>query len=592
MASFEIIDPSCRIACSSRRLAWAALALAAPALLAACGKKAPDEGSQPAAASASPAAPSGSVAVGAAAPTDGPKPVAAQGPKSLAVTIKDLQLFHPYSADRTMPSVKEDGTWSTRESKFRYGVGLIVEATNETGELLRDAWFEGDLRFISGSQEVKCDFNADLLGDFSPTFALAYAPRPPGKPADTAFDPVLGYPGPASDWKSESDSTTESVWRPAERVRMAARKTECESPLLGDLEVSQIRGRVVVKARKRFVESFLSEFEESAFDLALIDDAVRIRDKASSRVVVVPVRENVVEMVAKEASVNDARPVLLSKVRLRSDRPVRAWEADMVESAPVEFELHPRALSLQLVKLPSGEMVHASANVLVRLKEGKVVYEDMARQKLSLLAVERQDVPAALPEVSFQVDELSGKVTNVSLVHHSDEPALTKGQRRLSVTWKLNIRGGDIEGRLKARVDATTTELDQAERAAVAADLDTSADPAVVAKAKADLTKAKAAKTAAETKYKTDLAGERGRLTKLLSCGDIKLATNRGVKAPSNGKAAGDACKALEKGDEAEVTVAYTLERYELPVALVYSVGKSATFSPIASEPLIRMDPR
>jgi hypothetical protein len=64
------------------------------------------------------------------------------------------------------------------------------------------------------------------------------------------------------------------------------------------------------------------------------------------------------------------------------------------------------------------------------------------------------------------------------------------------------------------------------------------------------------------------------------------------VRSPSNAKSASDTCKALEKGGDVEVTLTYTLERYEVPVALVYSLGKSQAFRPIASDALNKLDPR
>src|SRR5262249_39370884 len=115
-------------------------------LAAACGK---GSGAEAASTGDAEAAPAGSAVGSAAAPAGAadtgpaPKPAAPH----LQVTLKDLQLFHPYSADRSMPSIKDDGSVTTRDTRARYGIGLTVEATNETGELLRDAWFEGDVRF-------------------------------------------------------------------------------------------------------------------------------------------------------------------------------------------------------------------------------------------------------------------------------------------------------------------------------------------------------------------------------------------------------------------------------------------------------------
>lgn len=553
----------------------------------ACGKSSEPAAGGAATANTAAASTAAPATTGAAAPgQEGPKPAAPAGGKRIQVAIKDVQIFHPYSADRAMPSVKDDGTVSTRDSRPRYGVGFIVEATNETGEILRDPWFEGSIKLVGeDGQESVCEVIADTVADFTGTRFLSYAPRPPMKLDAITTEGALG---PQTDWKDESESLIESVVRPSERIRMLARKNECELPVLGDLSPKSIKGRVVVKARRRFVEAYGYDFDKEGYDMALDGDYVRIRDRRSSRVMVVPSKDvNEMQSVGGAAT---ASPMPLSHVKLRGI--VRLTDVDLVESEPVEFDLHPRALTLQLVKLPTGELEHASGNVVIRQKEGKVAYEEMARLKMSLLGVERADVPGATPEVSFEADELSGKVASVSLVYAADEPSLAKGQRKLSVTWKLAIKGDMIEARLRAPLDAATSALQNATQAAEAASNDASAEASVVAKAKADLASAKSAKSAAETKYKTGLGGERGRLAKLFACGDAKLATNKSVRAPSNAKAAGDACKALDKENEVEVTMTYALDRYEVPVAIVYSVGKTGAFRPIASEPLLKIDPR
>jgi hypothetical protein len=486
-----------------------------------------------------------------------------------------------------MPSVKDDGTVSTRDARPRYGVGLVIEAANEMGELLRDAWFEGSIRLEGeDGQESVCEIIADTLTDFTGVRFLSYAPRPPMKLDTISTEATLG---PQTDWKDESESLFESVWRPSERIRMLGRKNECEIPLLSDLNPKSVKGRVIVKARRRFIEAYGYDFDSDQYEIVLDGELVRIRDRRSPRVFIAPSKD-VVEMRAASGSVVTAALLPLERVKL--SRVVRLTDVDLVESDPVEFEIHPRALTLQLVKLPTGEVEHASGNVVIRQKEGKVTYEEMARLKMSLFGVERADVPKTPPDIAFEADELSGRVASISLVHSAEEPSLPKGQRKLSVTWKLALKADLIETRLRAPVDAATSALENAERTAEAASSDATAEAAAVAKAKADVASAKSAKSAAETKYKTGLGTERGRLAKLFPCGEAKLATNKGVRAPSNTKAAGDACKTLDKSNEVEVTVTYTLDRYELPVALVYSLGKSTAFRPIASEALLKVDPR
>jgi hypothetical protein len=554
-------------------------------LLPSCGKSDPAPEATPAAPATANAATATATAGAAASPLSGGAEAAAAG-KGIQVAIKDLQLFHPYSAKRTMQPIRDDGNFSTRDSKPYYGLGILLEVTNDTGQILNNASFEGALRFVSGSGESVCYFDADNIAPgYGFALFLSYAPKPPGK---EVVDPFLG---PQSNWKDEDGSMAESVWRPGERIRMAAR-ADCESLLLADIGATELKGSLTIKSYRRLIDWRRGRLDDRNYDLALAGDRVRVKDKHSGRISLIDVA-HVYELVASGDAPPDGRPIPLSKVRYNTEKAyVGPSEADRVESAPVEFTLSPRALSLQLVKLPTGEFAHASGNVVVFTKDGKVTYEDLGKLKVSMLDAERKDLPATPPDVSFEADELSGRVTGMAIVPFTEDEGIPKGERRLRVTWKLGVKGGDIEGRLKAAVDTASQELEKATRAAEAVSIDTTADAAAEAAAKAAVTKAKAAKTAAETKFKTSLSGERGRLTKLLSCGEVKLATNKGVRAPVNAKAASDACKGLEKSDEVEVTMTYALDRYELPVALVYAVGKTNSFTAIASDSLAKLDPR
>ena len=499
----------------------------------------------------------------------------------IQVAIKDFQLFHPYSSERAMPNVRDNGTYNTRESSSSYGLGVIVEATNETGDVLIGPWFDGEIHFINGDRDVDCRFSPDGIGEY---YTTSYTLHYNNVPADAKADPFTGEKPTA--WKNEASSTLEHPWRPGEKIRFYSRKNDCDSILLNDLPPSQIRGKLVVKANKRFVKSYDSEFDSERFDLALTGDNVRIRHKSSGYLVLLPIRDvkenrmNVFEMVAAGDVPKDATTVPLTKLKLRNE--IRYTRDDIIESQPLPFELPPPAMTLQMVKLESGEMVHASGNVLVYVKDGKVVYQEMAKQKLSLLEVSREDVPASTPPVSFTQNELSGTVKGITVQDHVDDTALSKGQRKVTVTWGMTLAGENIDARLRVPYDIAKGEYEKAAKEAE------SGDPA----AKAEAAKAKAAMDSAETKYKTGSKTEREKIAKAFPCGDVKLATNRGTKGPSNGKAVGEACKTLLSANDVEVTMTFTLERYELPVALVYNLAGKFTWSPVASAPLMKMDPR
>src|SRR5262249_17461388 len=155
---------------------------------------------------------------------------------------------------------KDDGTVSTRDAKPRYRIGLTVEATNETGELLHDAWFEGAVRFTgSGGRELVCDLGADIASESTHPPFLSFAPRRRGaKP-----EPGEGK----SDWKDETESPIEAPRRPSERIRLAARQNECEGAFAGDLGAEGVKGRIVVKARKIFTDVAAYDFDDKGYDL-------------------------------------------------------------------------------------------------------------------------------------------------------------------------------------------------------------------------------------------------------------------------------------------------------------------------------------
>jgi len=292
-------------------------------------------------------------------------------------------------------------------------------------------------------------------------------------------------------------------------------------------------------------------------------------------------------MTAAPDAKSDGGPMKLSYVRL--NRYINTWgQGAAVESKPLQFKLHPQTLSLQLVKTPTDEQRHAAANVLIYVEDGKVKYEDMSRQGMSMHDVKREAVPDEPAKPAFDANELSGKVTDIELVHFTDDESVAKGRRQLKVTWQLAIKGADIEQRLQGSVDEAQAELERAE-----AEVSSASDSAEEAKAKAAVAKAKAAKRAAESRYSSGLSRERSRLARLFKCADVKLATTSELLRPSNRKQVTAQCKVLKEGDSVEVTMHYTLGRYELPVALVYSLGRDEKhFDAIASKKLSQLDAR
>jgi hypothetical protein len=514
-----------------------------------------------------------------------------EAPTGIAVKIADFQLFHPFSEDRAIQSVRDDGSVSTRKSTSFYGYGMVVEATNNTGQLLQGAWFEGELRFVGAQQTIRCKLEADTVrgGGFlaSKTTFLSYDP-----PLDDAKPTLTGKP--KSPWSSEADSQAESPWRPDERIRMIARQRYCAPATVMDMGVTKIEGEIIVKAVPKFADRFERRFDGDDYELHLIGDTVRIKNPKSSRIRIVAAHRDLVnhrdrgtyaiEMAGAEGKSAD-QPVKLTYVAL--NRAIDTWgKAGLVQSTPKTIALDPAALTLQLVKPKEGDFVPASGNVAMLVQDGKVKHVELARLGLNMLTMERKALPATTPAVAFSANELSGKASEIVLTHFTDDTALSKGRRKLSTTWELNLKGGDIEGRLRADLDKASAALDAAQKAADSASEDDEA------KAKTALAQAKMAKAAAEGKYKTDKTRERGRLAKLFSCGDLKLVTNRKIRGATNKKEAKESCKALLEEDAVSVKIHFELGRYELPAAVAFKLGPEMKLLPIASAGLIRSNPR
>ncbi|MBW2453792.1 MAG: hypothetical protein JRI68_04750 [Deltaproteobacteria bacterium] len=510
----------------------------------------------------------------------------------IAVEIADFQIFHPYSEDRTLQPLRDDGKRSTRSSTSFYGFGMIIEATNHTGQLLQGAWFEGELRLVGAKQTIVCKLEADTVsgGGYraSKTTYLSYDP-----PLDDAKPAMGGKP--KSPWKSEADSLSEAPWRPEERIRMIARERYCASLTVADMGITKVEGEITVKAIPKFADRLEREFDDGDYELQLVGNTVRIKNPKSSRIRTVAAHRDLVrhrdrgvyaiEMAAAEGAGKGAdQPVKLTYVAL--NRPIDTWgKAGLVESPSKTFSLNPAVLTMQLVK-HGADFVPASGNVAMILEDNKVKHVDLAKLGINMLAMERKDLPTQASDVSFTVDELSGKVTESVLTHFTDDTALSKGRRKLSLTWKLALKGGDIEGRLQADVEAARAAVTSADKALASASEDDEA------KAKTTLAQAKMKLTVAERKYDTDKTRERKRLAGLFKCGDLKLITNRKIRGAANKKEAKEACKALNDDDEVTVPIHFEVDRYELPAAVAFKLGTEMKLLSVASAALAKADPR
>src|SRR5690606_30936167 len=94
----------------------------------------------------------------------------------------------------------------------------------------------------------------------------------------------------------------------------------------------------------------------------------------------------------------------------------------------------------------------------------------------------------------------------------------------------------------------------------------------------------------AQRAFERGLSSERSDMARLLSCDRLQLATNRRNVTARNSRAARDACATLRDTGAATVVWEFQIDRYEVPVALAFALGRDNQFVPIASQALSVFD--
>ncbi len=467
-------------------------------------------------------------AVAPASPESGGLAVVPSG-GGITVKVKSAQIFHPYASGRALPGAKDDGTFD--------GSGGGGYDTNG--------------RFGVGLVVEAENGGVETLSE--PSVAGAFVFRGPHGEIACELETVkTGYDGPrfltyvastdgtAGKWKSDVDSEIEAPWRPGERIRMIARNDKCESITMLDLAPSEIAAQVKVVAHRRFLKSAIQELDHSKYELTIEGATLRIVDRATHRVAVVGVGA----IIDSESLGHEGAQ--LSRVKLY--RALRAGDPDLVTSAQLDLPIDPHAIVLQKLTLADGSFGYGAGNLVFHAKDGASAVDDLAKLGLSLDTVARADLPSAPPAVDVSAEELTAHVTTMKLAVPAEDATIEKGKRRLTVTWSYAIAGSKVAERLGEKAEGAGGE-----RA---------------------------------------LKAERIRVAKLLGCDAIQLVTTKTTRGAANKGDAAKTCSALDTVDSIEVVLKYDLERYEIPVALAYSVGKTKTYTPIASAALAKLDPR
>jgi hypothetical protein len=497
-------------------------------------------------AAASSAAPSATPASTGASSAGAPKggPAAAGG--GITIDLKNVQVFIPSANERVMPGFQDDGfsTFGYGTKPKTFGVGVLVDAENATGELLHNVSVKAEAVFKGSGRELRCELSPRRAERGSPFVSLT-PPKAGAKP---------GAPG-ERPWRDESDSSIESQWRPGERIRFVLRGEECDSEVLLDLGVAQVTGSIVVKARKRLPATMDDRIASDEYEMWLADDVIRMVERPSRRVWDLK-RSYASDIVVGPMDASGKLPV--TSLRLANAWSIRP--STEIESAPATFTLPGQAISLQKVKLPLLGWAFASGGSFVAEKgDGTIQRGELGKVGVSLATVEREDVPEKAPMPHVQLDELTVDVIGVKLLQFGEMPAGTpKGRRELDVSLRAAVATGNITARLQAAVDSAASP---------------------------------AAKTSAESALKRGADPERKRLAGQFGCASTVLVTNKGQRNPVEPSDATAACRLLDSQDQTELTLRYALDRYEIPVGLIVRVGKPS-FQSLASAELVRFDPR
>ncbi len=172
-----------------------------------------------------------------AAATASTPPAAATG--GIEMSIRHVQLFHPYSRSRSMDSVDTPGRPVANRfgGNGHFGLGVIFEAVNRTGFMLGAAHLAGAITFDGAHGSHGCEV--------------------PTAVQEVSLDPTSTRP-----WRNESPyrSVAESVWRPLETIRFGFR-ADCGPALLLDTDIQHIRGQFTVTADPHYNEGHFTSTE-------------------------------------------------------------------------------------------------------------------------------------------------------------------------------------------------------------------------------------------------------------------------------------------------------------------------------------------
>lgn len=280
-----------------------------------------------------------------------------------------------------------------------------------------------------------------------------------------------------------------------------------------------------------------------------------------------------------------------------------AYEMGPGVRVAVPVTLPGAAMTMQTIQLPDGTTGYASGNwVTYRNDRGVPGRDHLASWGISAHTAQRSDLPAQTPPVNVTHNEWSLVSSELSMTHYTQAQIENKGERLVRLATTITINTAAIEARLQAGVSSAQSALLAATSALEAArgtlstaqsggdEAAISAAEDAVSDAERTVSGAERGVSDAQRAFERGLSSERSDLARLLSCDRLQLATNRRNITARNSRDARDACAALRDAGSATVVWEFQIDRYEIPVALSFSLGRDPQFVPIASQALTVFD--
>jgi hypothetical protein len=150
-------------------------------------------------------------------------------PGTIAIVVRDFQFFHPFSRSRALMNPSGASKPETVRSRDSFGVGLVIDAVNESPHLLTQPDLLGQFELVGAHGSKTCELTPKRYGRGRGPNHLSLDPRSKGK------------------WLDETKQNYERAWRPGETIRLAARK-DCGSFYLLDTALETVRLKFQVTA--------------------------------------------------------------------------------------------------------------------------------------------------------------------------------------------------------------------------------------------------------------------------------------------------------------------------------------------------------